>query len=171
MAPSASTGRSAKISANRRHSVVMLPHRQQGCTCDPHLPPAIARRATALQRAQRPHRPQPACTSASQRHSARRLDAQSGRVALLYFGSHSLRGNRFGPAHFTALPCVNNAIYSSTLRIVPRHQSRVGILKNRSLSISAGAALAAAAALAGCGNDLLLCRPRVAPQRARRIAS
>jgi hypothetical protein len=36
--------------------------------------------------------------------------------------------------------------------VAPLHQSRVGILKNRSLWISASAALAAAVALAGCGS-------------------
>ena len=40
----------------------------------------------------------------------------------------------------------------TTLRLVPRYQSRVGILKKRSLWISASAALAAAIALAGCGT-------------------
>src|SRR5208282_584635 len=42
--------------------------------------------------------------------------------------------------------------HSSTLRIVPRDQPRVGILKSRSLILSVGVALAAAAALAGCGK-------------------
>ncbi len=40
----------------------------------------------------------------------------------------------------------------SRRRIVPLHQSRVGILKKKSLWISASAALAAAVALAGCGS-------------------
>jgi len=40
------------------------------------------------------------------------------------------------------------------LRIVPRDQPRVGILKNRSLLLSAGVALLAAAVLAGCGKTL-----------------
>jgi len=40
----------------------------------------------------------------------------------------------------------------STLRIITRDQPRVGILKNRSLFLSAGVALAAAAVLAGCGK-------------------
>jgi hypothetical protein len=47
---------------------------------------------------------------------------------------------------------VNNAIDSSTPRSVPLHQSRVGILKKRSLFLSASAALTAAAVLAGCGT-------------------
>jgi len=41
----------------------------------------------------------------------------------------------------------------STLRIVPRYRSRVGILKKRSLWFSACAALAIAVALAGCGTE------------------
>ncbi len=53
---------------------------------------------------------------------------------------------------FWAIPCVNNAIDLSTPRIVPLHQSRVGNLKKRSFFLSVSAALAAAAALAGCGN-------------------
>ena len=40
----------------------------------------------------------------------------------------------------------------SRRRIAPLHQSRVGILKKKSLWISASAALAAAVALAGCGS-------------------
>ncbi len=44
------------------------------------------------------------------------------------------------------------AINLFTLRLAPRYRSRVGILKKRSLWISASAALAAAAALAGCGS-------------------
>jgi hypothetical protein len=40
----------------------------------------------------------------------------------------------------------------STRRIAPLYQSRVGILKKNSLWISAGASLAAAVALAGCGS-------------------
>ena len=56
------------------------------------------------------------------------------------------RGAGFSPAGKTKSPLI------CTLRLAPRFQSRVGILKKRSLWISASAALAAAAALAGCGS-------------------
>jgi hypothetical protein len=57
-----------------------------------------------------------------------------------------LRAAGFAPAG------KNDSPFIYTLRLAPRFQSRVGILKKRSLWISAGAALAAAAALAGCGS-------------------
>ena len=74
------------------------------------------------------------------------------RGALLYFGSHRLRGNRFRSLPFERFPCARIAISLSTRPDVPLHQSRVGILKNRSLWISVGAAIVTAAVLAGCGS-------------------
>ena len=54
----------------------------------------------------------------------------------------------FGPSSAPVSPFI-----LFTLRLVPRYRSRVGILKKRSLWISASAALAAAVALAGCGTE------------------
>ena len=79
--------------------------------------------------------------------------APEQRVALLYFGSHRLDGNRFWYQRFRPLQCACAVIYLFTQRLNPRYRSRVGILKKRSLCISAAAALAAAVALAGCGTE------------------
>lgn len=74
-------------------------------------------------------------------------------LALLYFPSQSLDGNRFSCQWFRALQCVCLVIESSKRRLRPRYRSRVGILKKRSLWISACAALAVSVALAGCGTE------------------
>ena len=50
------------------------------------------------------------------------------------------------------VPSVNIVIDSWTLRKTPLDRKRVSILNKRSLLVSASAALAAAAALAGCGT-------------------
>ena len=102
----------------------------------------------------------------------RRQPLQCGRpepreaVALLYFGSHNLRGNRFRALQFARLSVCTHSPLICRARLAPRFPSRFGILKKRSLWISASAALAAAVALAGCGSTYLFCRPHAAPQRA-----
>lgn len=83
------------------------------------------------------------------------------RLALLYFGSHKLERNRFRPRYFRGLRgCAGNreqtvraaAAAATTPRPGPRLASKEGILKKRSLWISAVAATVVAVALAGCGG-------------------
>jgi hypothetical protein len=58
-----------------------------------------------------------------------------------------------------------NTIISFKLRLVPRYSSRVGILKIRFLWSSAAAALAVAAALAGCGGTTYFAGRNLPPSR------
>ena len=97
-----------------------------------------------------PRRPTDSSRNALSAHSA--PARREGRAALLYFGSHRLRGNRFGPARFRASPCANNAIYSSTLRVRSALSIEGWDFEEEKSLDSAGVALAAAAALAGCGK-------------------
>jgi len=87
------------------------------------------------------------------------------RLALLYFESHSLDGNRFKTQWFRAFQCAHVVIHLLTQRLVPRYRSRVGILKKRSLWICASAALAAAVALAGCGTEYYFAGRQLPPSK------
>jgi hypothetical protein len=58
-----------------------------------------------------------------------------------------------------------NTIISFKLRLIPRYSSRVGILKIRFLWSSAAAALAVAAALAGCGGTTYFAGRNLPPSR------
>ena len=126
----------------------MLPHRLRSCM-QPHrraLRPAAAVEATSNRGSSESLRPRGSTLSIAFPRAPKK------QVALLYFGSHNLRGNRSPCLSFARFPCARIAISLSTRQVVPLHQSRFGILKNRSLWISVGAALVTAAVLAGCGT-------------------